>query len=344
MTMVASSRDVKSKFDNSWVHARARLGILEMWPIQTQSATSKGWESMRAFSTSKRAAASSQCDRKERPVIGASQPRSAPTARREQSYLLDNAWQHARARLSLLESRLDPGTIFHLNRLGIRPGWRCLVVGAGGGSITEWLCQQTGPEGHVVATDIDTRFIDALDYPNLEVRRHDIVADELEKNAFDLVQVRGVLMHLAEPKRAWSRMVGALKSGGWLLAEDADNTSEAPLADAQEREGQLLLEYREAVRALLAASGGDSRYGRRLYTEMLAHGLSEVQVEGRLQFLNGGSPLAEFWRLTFTQFRERMLDAGLVSERQADDICQLFANPEFAFTTFTVWAAWGKRA
>jgi len=77
---------------------------------------------------------------------------------------------------------------------------------------------------------------------------------------------------------------------------------------------------------------------------MLAHGLSEVQVEGRLQILNGGSPLAEFWRLTFTQFRERMLDAGLLSERQADDICQLFANSGFAFTTFTVWAAWGKRA
>jgi 2-polyprenyl-3-methyl-5-hydroxy-6-metoxy-1,4-benzoquinol methylase len=113
-------------------------------------------------------------------MIDAPQPRTAPTVRREQSYLLDNAWQHARARLSLLESRLDPGTIFLLNRLGIRPGWRCLVVGAGGGSITEWLCQQTGPEGHVVATDIDTRFIDALDYPNLEVRRHDIVADELK--------------------------------------------------------------------------------------------------------------------------------------------------------------------
>jgi ubiquinone/menaquinone biosynthesis C-methylase UbiE len=74
-------------------------------------------------------------------------------------------------------------------------------VGGGGGSITEWLCQQVGPRGQVVATDINTRFLEALDYPNLEVRHHDILADELEPAAFDLVHVRFVLMHLAEPRR-----------------------------------------------------------------------------------------------------------------------------------------------
>src|SRR5215510_2343643 len=119
-----------------------------------------------------------------------------------QPYLLDNAWQHARARLSLLESRLDPGTIFNLRWLGVRPGWHCLTVGAGGGSIAKWLCQQVGPSGHVVATDTDTRFLETLDYANLDVRQHNIVSDELEENAFDLVQVRGVLMHLTEPQQA----------------------------------------------------------------------------------------------------------------------------------------------
>jgi hypothetical protein len=74
----------------------------------------------------------------------------------------------------------------------------------------------------VVATDINTRFLDALDHPNLEVRRHDIIADELEESAFDLVQVRAVLMHLAEPGRALQRMVAALKSGG--LSSGAEGT------------------------------------------------------------------------------------------------------------------------
>ncbi len=74
----------------------------------------------------------------------------------------------------------------------------------------------------MVATDIDTRSLEALDYPNLEVRRHNIVVDELEQDAFDLIQVRGVLTHVADPWRAVQRMGAALTSGGWLLAEEMD--------------------------------------------------------------------------------------------------------------------------
>lgn len=36
-----------------------------------------------------------------------------------------------------------------------------LDVGAGGGSISQWLCDRVGPEGSVVAVDADTRFLDS---------------------------------------------------------------------------------------------------------------------------------------------------------------------------------------
>jgi 16S rRNA A1518/A1519 N6-dimethyltransferase RsmA/KsgA/DIM1 with predicted DNA glycosylase/AP lyase activity len=76
-----------------------------------------------------------------------------------------------------LEARWDPGTIRHLETLGVGEGWHCLEIGGGGGSIAEWLCRRVGPKGHVVATDLDTRFLEALDYDNLEVVRHNIVTD-----------------------------------------------------------------------------------------------------------------------------------------------------------------------
>ncbi len=106
------------------------------------------------------------------------------------SYTFDNAWQQARQRLTGLEAWLDPGTIRHLEMLQVGAGWRCLEVGAGGGSIASWLGARVGASGHVVATDIDPRFIDVLDAPNVEVRRHDIVTDDLETGAFDLVHAR----------------------------------------------------------------------------------------------------------------------------------------------------------
>ncbi len=52
-------------------------------------------------------------------------------------YAFDPTWIHARQRLRGLERLLDPGTIRHLEALGVGAGWHCLEVGAGGGTIAE---------------------------------------------------------------------------------------------------------------------------------------------------------------------------------------------------------------
>lgn len=70
-------------------------------------------------------------------------------------------------RLDLLEQIYDP--VSRRRRSFVQPGWRCLEVGAGRGSMAVWLAEQVGPKGHVVATDIDTRYLARLDVPNLEV-------------------------------------------------------------------------------------------------------------------------------------------------------------------------------
>jgi len=94
-------------------------------------------------------------------------------------YAFDTTWVHARRRLRGLEHLLDADTIRHLEALGVGMGWRCLEVGAGGGSIVKWLCGRVGPNGYVLATDVDTSFIEGLTMPNVSVRRHDIVSDDL---------------------------------------------------------------------------------------------------------------------------------------------------------------------
>jgi hypothetical protein len=65
-----------------------------------------------------------------------------------------------------------------------------LEVAGGGGSIAEWLCRQVGRSGHVVATDLELRFLEAIHASNLEVWRHDILSEPLPEGAFDLVHAR----------------------------------------------------------------------------------------------------------------------------------------------------------
>ena len=100
-------------------------------------------------------------------------------------------------RLGLLEQIYDPGS--RRRRAIVQPGWRCLEVGGGRGSMAVWLAQKVGPTGHVVATDIDLGYLRRLDVPNLEVLEHNILEDPLEPlglGSFDLVCSRLTLFHL----------------------------------------------------------------------------------------------------------------------------------------------------
>jgi tRNA A58 N-methylase Trm61 len=80
-------------------------------------------------------------------------------------------------RLGLQAGVIDPVTIRHLETIGVSDGWKCLEVGAGTGSIAQWLSTKVGTAGKVVATDINTGFLSRIAAPNIEIRRHDILKD-----------------------------------------------------------------------------------------------------------------------------------------------------------------------
>ncbi|MGH2501120.1 MAG: class I SAM-dependent methyltransferase, partial [Ktedonobacterales bacterium] len=82
-----------------------------------------------------------------------------------------------------------------------------------------------GEGGHVLVTDIDPRFLAALEEAGLaqmEVQRHDVTQDPLPPDRFDLIHARLVLLHLPTADQVLRQLVEALKPGGWLLIEDYD--------------------------------------------------------------------------------------------------------------------------
>lgn len=74
-------------------------------------------------------------------------------------YAFDQGFAKERERLSAMEALWDPGSGALLDELGVGAGWRCLEVGARGGSLVTWMADRGA---HVTAIDIDTRYIDHL--------------------------------------------------------------------------------------------------------------------------------------------------------------------------------------
>lgn len=252
------------------------------------------------------------------------------------SYVFDAASQ---ARIQAAEQLLDEGTIRLLVALGVGAGWRCLEVGAGGGSIARWLAGAVGPTARVVATDIDTRALAAAAGSSLEVRQHDIVRDPLEE-AFDLIHARLLLEHLPEREAVLAKLVAALKPGGWLLIEDVDYVSGVPIGQVGAAEHQRTQSVRLQE---FARRGVDSYFGRHLPERLRAHGLVSVGNEGRVWVMEAGSAGALWFKLSLAHLRSQLVGPDLLDDAEVDEMLRLFDEPGFAAFSPIIVGAWGKK-
>lgn len=260
-------------------------------------------------------------------------------------YIYDQAWQDEKTRITSLAAIFDPGTERLLSALGIAEGWSCLEVGGGAGTTAAWMADVVGAAGHVVATDLDTRFLDELKQPNIEVRRHDIVTDDIEVAAYDLVHARCLLEHLQAPDKAFERMLSALKPGGWVLAEDVDFGGPmiavmVKYVAAPDRD--VFAKTINAFDKLFEAGGSDGQFGSKLPELFARHGLKDPDFELRALRLAGGSQKSDFGRLSLEQMRDLMIQMNLMTQ---DEITQALANiadPARATISVPLLACWGR--
>jgi SAM-dependent methyltransferase len=248
-----------------------------------------------------------------------------------------------RERLALLTRIADPITARRLTDLGVGPGWRCLEVAAGSGSVARWLAGRVGREGRVVATDLNPRFLGGHALPNLEVRRHNILEDDLEAAHYDLVHCRALLMHLPDPVRALRRLADAVRPGGWLLVEEADGSTSFGAADpGHPRAAEFDRSARALWAALKTAGTVDLDFGRRLPALFESLGARDIGHEGVTLTARGGDPMARFVQMTYKLVKDRMVAAGVLTEAEFDQLQGAYDDPSFWFVSFTLCGAWGR--
>jgi SAM-dependent methyltransferase len=262
----------------------------------------------------------------------------------ESRYVFDNAvTAETGMRFSGLETIYDPATIGYLTGVGVTDGWACWELGAGGGGIAGWLAERVGPSGSVLATDIDPRFIPASELGQLEVVRHDVTADAIPADRYDLIHARLVLSHLPQRGDVMHRLAEALRPGGWLVIEDFCRAFER----GTEPVGPAAARFRKVHTALgdfLARSNDDrSDFAASLPHQLASLGLTEIGGESRVVFDRGGSPSARVMEAGLRQAGDRMIAAGLVDRPALDDAIAYLATPTSIISMPTMVSAWGRR-
>lgn len=260
-------------------------------------------------------------------------PRIAP----KNGYILPHDLTGERQRLVLMSELLDPLHRSLLERLGLRPGWRCLEIGCGNGSVSRWLASKVAPNGHVVATDLDLRYVGNLRAPNLKVQQLDILKDRVEAGTYDLVTARAVLHHVKSPKKALQHMSAFLKPGGVLLSIEPDFLpATAATPEALHAFWQAWLKWSESA-------GVDYFIGRKMPGLLSAARFNNVGAEGTTALYRGKSPWAEYWLDTIKELQPRLIESGYMTAPLLSRFKHLYSDPRTWTSAITFVASWGTK-
>ena len=275
--------------------------------------------------------------RRKRRRIVPTQNYSIPREMRMGEYTLPHAAGGERQRLALMSELLDLIERGHIERLGLRAGWRCLEVGCGNGSVSLWLAARVSPAGHVVASDLETSYLADLQSPCLEVRQLDVLHSPMEEATYDFVVARALLHHLPAAKQALERMVAALKPGGVLLSIEPD------MLPATVTKPEAMRAFWQGWMQWSVDEGIDYSIGPKIAPWLDSLGMEQVAAEGHTAVFNGGSPWATYWIGTMQVLRPKLLEFGRITQAGLQDFEARYRDPHYWTNVVTFVASWGRK-
>ena len=243
----------------------------------------------------------------------------------ESAYIFTNtSFESELARLQILEKVSDPASRQRILATGITTGWQCLEVGAGAGSIMNWMAEIVGKSGKVTAVDLDTRFIKDTPLTNVEVIEADINQVTFP-NLFDLIHLRNVLIHL-EDTAILTKLLKQLKPEGWLVIEEPD-FSAARFISGTPAQQRAVERVNQAICQVFTNQGKDYALGIKLPSVLQQLGMHQLQVENDVPIAAGNSDIATMMKLSAQQLAEKYLATGKASSSDIQTYCEFAESP-----------------
>ena len=246
---------------------------------------------------------------------------------------------------------LKPESTWLLDQAGIEMGWRVADIGCGPIGVLDLLSERVGPTGTVIGVEREPRFaamaraeISKRGLQNVAIVEGDTLSAALEKDTFDLVHERLVLINVpvANQHAIVASMVALARPGGIIATESWDRASFA--CHPEHPSWQILNDaYREAVRA----TNGDGTSGRTLPWLLRSAGVTGIRTKVHVRAVEIGDRRRTHRLGILDVTKNRILAAGRLSEFEFNEhraaLAAHLADPDTLLIDQLFVQAWGRR-
>jgi len=221
-------------------------------------------------------------------------------------------------RLNLLHQTYGPSGRELLLRAGVQPGMRVADLGCGVGMMTRLLAELVGPGGEVIGVDFSPAQVEhartsLANLAHVKFVEASATDTKLERESFDVVYSRFLLIHLKEPHAALREMYDLLKPEGIFVCEDGDLTS------ADSEPSSKLKEFSNLFGGLGPSWGVDYKLGRRLLHLVKDANFLDPQIAFNQPVFAKGENKRLF-DLSVAEAGPSFVQAGLITETELEEL------------------------
>jgi ubiquinone/menaquinone biosynthesis C-methylase UbiE len=211
----------------------------------------------------------------------------------------------------------EPVTAQALDRVGIRPGMRCLDVGCGPGEVMRLMAGRVGPSGRMTGLDNDPRVgREALQILRTTVggQFRFVHADAETTGAppggpFDLVYARLLLLHVRDPVAMVRKLYAWTRPGGVLLVQDYDCAPMSIMPRLATWE-----EFERVFYGVCEKAGRDARIGQKLPVHFTAADVGEPDGTDVAGLLRPLADIGGMFQAVYQSMRPAALHFGLTTK------------------------------
>jgi len=267
-------------------------------------------------------------------------------------YALGEGTLTEQQRLIAQARSLEPHARWMLDRISIKPGSSAIDFGCGPLGIMNLLSERVGSNGVVIGIEREPRYAEMArtelkerHLRNARVIDGDALKSGLEKNSYDLVHARLVLINLPPvfQQELLAEMLSLLKPGGTIALQDFDSASY--VCYPRHPSWDLLL---SVWNDSFQAKGGNEFVGRSLAQLLRTAGVKNVQMKVHVEVAQVGEYRRTHLLSLVESARDLMLASGRMTAADLNKhlaaLSEHLVDPDTTLIDKMNVQSWGQKA